>query len=227
MAEALDGLDGARFAGITSFPTMLFDEPKGQVLLTPNMATLERAAAALAKAGRSDIVINAPGTTSSTVLNLVAGAGATQIEPGHGLTGTTPLHAVKELPERPAMLYLSEVSHLHAGEAFCFGGGLYIDPVFGDYGVSAMVGPDPDAVLAGRTPAIMPAPAAIDYYGKLEAPSGTTIRAGDTVIFGFRAQAFVKRAFVVPISGIAAGAPRIEGIWNSEGRTAEWGAGPS
>ena len=45
----------------------------------------------------SNIVINAPGTTSSTVLNLVAGA--TPIEPRHGLTGTAPLHAVKELPE--------------------------------------------------------------------------------------------------------------------------------
>ena len=227
VAEALDGLDGARFAGITSFPTMLFDEAKGEVFRTPNMATLETAAAALAKAGMSNIVINAPGTTSSTVLNLVAGAGATQIEPGHGLTGTTPLHAVKELPERPAMLYLSEVSHFHAGEALCFGGGLYIDPVFGDYGVRAMVGPDADAVLANRTPATMPAPAAIDYYGKLEAPSGTPIRSGDTVVFGFRAQAFVKRAFVVPISGIAAGAPLVEGLWNSEGRAADWGGGPS
>ena len=175
----------------------------------------------------TDIVINAPGTTSSTVLDLLAGAGATQIEPGHGLTGTTPLHAVQDLPERPAMLYLSEVSHLHAGEAFCLGGGLYIDPVFGDYGVNAMVGADADAVLVGRTRAIMPAPAAIDYYGKLEAPSGATIRPGDTVILGFRAQAFVKRAFVVPISGISAGAPRIEDLWNSEGRAATWGGGPS
>ena len=110
---------------------------------------------------------------------------------------------------------------------FCLGGGLYIDPVFGDYGVNAMVGADADAVLAGRTRAIMPAPAAIDYYGKLEAPSGATIRPGDTVILGFRAQAFVKRAFVVPISGISAGAPRIEDLWNSEGRAAIWGGGPS
>jgi hypothetical protein len=120
------------------------------------MATLETPAAALAKAGMSNIVINAPGTTSSTVLNLVAGAGVTQIEPGHGLTGTTPLQAVKKLSERPATLYLREVSHFHAGEAFCFGSGPYIVPVFGDYGVSAMVGPDLDAVLAGRPPARLP-----------------------------------------------------------------------
>ena len=43
---------------------------------------------------------------------MLAAAGATQIEPGHGLTGTTPLHAVEDLPETPAVVYLSEVSHL-------------------------------------------------------------------------------------------------------------------
>ena len=42
----------------------------------------------------------------------LAAGGATQLEPGHGLTGTTPLHARTALPERPAMLYLTEVSHL-------------------------------------------------------------------------------------------------------------------
>ena len=32
---------------------------------------------------------------------------------------------------------------LNAGRAYCFGGGLYIDPVFPDYDVKALVGPDP------------------------------------------------------------------------------------
>ena len=51
VAESLERLDGARFAGLTSFPTLLFDVAKREVFLTPNMATLETAAAALAKAG--------------------------------------------------------------------------------------------------------------------------------------------------------------------------------
>ena len=38
------------------------------------------------------------------------------------MSGTTPLHAVRDLPERPAVCYVSEVSHLHAGRAYCFGG---------------------------------------------------------------------------------------------------------
>ena len=70
---------------------------------TPNLATLERAAEALARAGRGGIEINAPGTTSSAVLAALAEAGATQVEPGHGLHGTTPLHALEDLPELPAV----------------------------------------------------------------------------------------------------------------------------
>ena len=55
------------------------------------------------------------------------------------LTGTTPLHVSDDLPEAPAVVYLTEVSHLSGGEAFCFGGGLYIDPVFPNYQVKAIV----------------------------------------------------------------------------------------
>ena len=69
------------------------------------------------------IEVNAPGTTSSVVLDALAEAGATQCEPGNGLHGTTPLHAMEDLPELPASLYLTEVSHQHGGKAYCFGGG--------------------------------------------------------------------------------------------------------
>ena len=109
---------------------------------TPNLTTLAKAAEALAKASRKNIEINAPGTTSSTVLGALADAGATQCEPGNGLHGTTPLHAIEDLPELPAVCYLSEVSHQHADRAYCFGGGLYIDPVFPDYDVKAIITKD-------------------------------------------------------------------------------------
>ena len=35
--------------------------------------------------------------------------GGHQGEPGHALTGTTPLHAVLDLPEIPALVYVSEI----------------------------------------------------------------------------------------------------------------------
>src|ERR1700675_793580 len=145
VADALDQTPGARFAGITTFPALLFDPETRKVKPTPNLATLRKAAETLAKAGRRGIEINAPGTTSSATLEALAEAGATQIEPGHGLTGTTPLHAVEDLPEGPAVVYLTEVSHLAGGEAFCFGGGLYIDPVFPNYQVRAIVAREPRA----------------------------------------------------------------------------------
>jgi predicted amino acid racemase len=221
VADAIDALPNAEFAGITTFPALLFDPETNKVNPTPNLKTLENAAQALRTAGREGIEINAPGTTSSQVMRVLASAGATQVEPGHGLTGSTPLHAVRDLPERPAMLYLSEVSHSYNAHPYCFGGGLYIDPVFPPYNVQALVGPDPDAALGNLVNATLPPPSAIDYYGILDPDEGQSIRTGDTVIFGFRAQAFVTRAYIVPISGVSVGRPTVEGIWTSDGRRAE------
>jgi predicted amino acid racemase len=221
-ADVLDSFENGRFAGITTFPALLFDPEAREARPTPNLSTLEQAAARLATLGREDIEVNAPGTTSSEVLSVLASGGATQVEPGHGLTGTTPLHAVRDLPEIPAVLYLSEVSHFHGGRAYCFGGGLYIDPVFPPYQVRALVGTDAEAALGDRIEAELPPPEAIDYYGMLDMPDGRPVSAGDTVIFGFRIQAFVTRAFVVPILGVASGKPRVEGIWASDGERAFW-----
>jgi predicted amino acid racemase len=135
---------------------------------TPNLRTLEKAAEALRAAGRKEIEINAPGTTSTEILAMLAAAGATQIEPGQGLTGTTPLHAVKDLPETPAVVYLSGVSHLIGEEAFCFGGGLYIDPVFPDYPLAAIVSREPTASPKALRPVEIPSSASIDYYGMID-----------------------------------------------------------
>ncbi len=222
VADSLDALDGGRFAGVTTFPALLFDDATGRVKPTPNLATLERAAEALAKAGRKDIEINTPGTTSSAVLTALAAAGATQVEPGHGLTGTTPLHVMQDLPERPAVVYLSEVSHLHGGEAFCFGGGLYIDPVFPAYQVKAFVSREPTSAVSALASVDIPAPSAIDYYGMIDASGPVKPRVGDSVVFGFRPQAFVTRAYVVGLRGLSAGSPIVETIHDALGRPADW-----
>ena len=218
----LDRTPGGRFAGLTTFPALLFDEGAGEARPTPNLATLTAAASRLARQGRQNIVINAPGTTSAHVMAALADGGATQVEPGHGLTGTTPLHARTELPERPAMLYLTEVSHFHQGRAYCFGGGLYIDPVFAPYPLKALVGPDPEAALAQEVDAATPDPAMIDYYGQLLPEPDQHVAVGDTVIFGFRAQAFFTRAVVVPIAGVSQGQPEVKGVWTADGRPASW-----
>jgi predicted amino acid racemase len=221
VADAIDALPGLRFAGVTSFPTQLYDAESRTVKPTPNLATLEKAAAALRAAGRKDIEINAPGTTSTEILPMLAAAGATQIEPGHGLTGTTPLHAVEDLPETPAVVYLSEVSHLIGGEAFCFGGGLYIDPVFPDYPLTAIVSREPTASARALKPVQIPSAASIDYYGMIDNRGAPEARVGDSVVFGFRPQAFVTRACTVGLSGLSRGAPLVEAVYDAFGRVAE------
>ncbi|MFV0287619.1 MAG: alanine racemase [Demequina sp.] len=217
VADQIDAIDGVRFAGVTSFPATLFDAESGTAASTPNLATLTRAKEALLAAGREHVELNAPGTTSTSILGTLAAAGATQVEPGHGLTGTTPLHAVTDLIEEPAIVYVSEVSHLWGPDAYVFGGGLYVDPVLGDVPTRALVlgdGDDPDTAQARDVD--MPAATAIDYYATLRADQGP-VATGDTVVFGFRPQVFVTRGLTAAVSGIGSGAPRVEGIWSADG----------
>ena len=90
------------------------------------------------------------------MLAVLAGAGATQVEPGHGLTGTTPLHAIADLPERPAVVYLTEVSHLTAARPSASAAGSISIRSSPDYALSAIVSREPtaspQALEAGRDP---------------------------------------------------------------------------
>lgn len=217
VADRLDAIPGVRFAGITTFPATLFDAATGTARPTPNLATLTAALRALEAAGRTGVQVNAPGTTSSAVLPALAEAGATQVEPGHGLTGTTPLHAVEDLVEEPAIAYVSEVSHLHQGDAYVFGGGLYVDPVLGDSTTTALfVGADTDPADAPELRVDMPAAEAIDYYATVPL-DGRAVQPGDTVLFGFRPQVFVTRGLTAGIAGISTGNPVVAGIWSADG----------
>ena len=218
IAEKINQLDHIKFSGITSFPALLLDHETQKVAAMPNVDTLKKAAKQLKTAGFKNIEINATGTTSSTVIPLLAEAGSTQIEPGHGLTGSTPLHALEDLPEKPALLYLSEISHIHEGSPYCYGGGLYIDPVFPPYPVLCLAGKDPETVLNSYVEVEFPASKTIDYYGILRPERTHNIQIGDTVIMGFRAQIFVTRASIAAISGISRGNPELKGLTTSSGR---------
>ncbi len=221
-ADDIHALDGLRFAGITTFPALLFDGKTNKVIPTRNLSTLSSAMGRLRRAGWNDLEINAPGTTSSAVLDVLADAGATQCEPGNGLHGTTPLHAVNDLPETPAVLYLTEVSHVHAGKAYCFGGGLYIDPVFPGYDVKAIVSSEPTTASRTLASVEIPPPSAIDYYGMVDVSETPSPHAGASVVFGFRGQAFVTRAHVVGVAGLSNGIPVVEAVENCFGEPSAW-----
>jgi predicted amino acid racemase len=218
--EPLARIPNVQVVGVTTFPALLFDPTTRAARLTPNVRTTQLAAQKLRAAGYGDVRVNLPGTTSTSVLAMLAEAGATHVEPGHGLTGTTPLHAYADLPEEPACLYLSEVSHHYGGQAYFLGGGLYIDPVFPRYDVKALVFPSGgDEPLLLR--ADLPSADLIDYYGKLEGAGAATVPVGSSVILGFRFQAFVTRAHVVGITSVAE-RPRPGRLCTAAGVSAAW-----
>lgn len=224
VADTINAMPGCEFAGITTFPALLFDQDSRSVRPTPNLATLQKARARLEAAGYRNLQVNAPGTTSTVMFEALANAGATQVEPGHGLTGTTPLHLTEDLPEEPALLYMSEVSHLHGERAYCFGGGLYIDPVFPDYAVQALVSKTPTVADVALAVVDIPPAQAIDYYGMVH-NAQARIGTGDSVVFGFRPQAFITRAFVVGIGGLESGALQVQSTYNAQGWPEAWPGG--
>lgn len=145
-------LEGGRFAGVSSYLALVFDRARHVVEPSPNLRTLSDAARRLIKFGLEPVV-NGPGETSTNVLSLLADAGVTQVEPGHGFTATGAFHAFANLPERPAMLYVSEVSHLDGDFAFVYGGGLYLCVGSVDYQLQAIVGRDLANAVNKRVPA--------------------------------------------------------------------------
>jgi len=193
-ARGIDAIEGIRVAGVVSFPALLADTENRRLVTTPNLGTVVEAAERLRRAGFAIEQVNAPGTTSSGALKLLAEAGATHAEPGNGLHGTTPLMVFDdESPEVPAIVYVSEVSHFDGDDAYVFGAGLYIDKVLGEYGLRAFCGRD-EEILDQVYPAEMAPDGAIHYYAVLHLPSRHDVRVGDTVVFCFRPQVFVTRA---------------------------------
>ena len=119
---------------------------------------------------------------------------------------------VEDLPELPAVCYLTEVSHLSGGKAYCLGGGFYIDPIFPDYDVKAIVADEPTTAASALRSVEIPPPSMIDYYAMIDAEGANAPKPGDTAVFGFRGQAFVTRAYVVGVSGISR-ASRASGMY--------------
>ncbi|MGC5341950.1 alanine racemase [Streptomyces sp. DT171] len=211
-AEAAEQLPGIRIAGVTAFPCVLCDPATGTPAPTANLLLAVKAREILAARGHTDLKLSAPSATSMASLPLLAEAGATHGEPGHALTGTTPLHALDpHQPEKPAYVYVSEIAHtLDDGRPALYGGGFYARSHI-------------RSALLPRTGArlgVQDAPAEnIDYYRLLDAPGeGQDIRLGDTALLAFRTQIFVTRSTVAVVSGLSRGAPRLNGLYDAQGR---------
>jgi predicted amino acid racemase len=215
-ARRIGSLGNVEIVGTVSFPCIRYNPtPDIKVEPTPNMDTIVRAAEGLKKMGFGITQINAPGNTSSQTLEIIAKAGGTHAEPGHGLLGTTPNHAFLEgLPERPSYVYLSEISHYVGEKAYCFGGGFWQDIYNPNFIPRAVVGNDPETIV-DRLVKAESKKQIIDYHGILESKEGLKI--GDTVIFGFRTQMQMTRSQVAVLQGVQSGKPQVVGLFDHAG----------
>jgi predicted amino acid racemase len=215
--RAIDALPNLVVVGATSFPSMeySFDAVRFPVQPLPNFATVRSALEqARAELGLELPVLNAPGNTSVATMQTMKAAGATQIEPGHGLCGTTiPQMMFGSDHERPAYLYVSEISHHFHDFAYAFGGGIWalLGPLFKSWEWTAFVGTTPEAAK-GNPVAYTHVDQVMDYVLPLTPADRCHI--GDTVAFPVYAQAQMSRAYTVAVSGVRAGRPIIEGIFD-------------
>jgi predicted amino acid racemase len=201
-AERVAGMQSVELAGVTSYPCL--DILDGRAEATPNIETL-RQAVGLLPAGA---VMNAPGHTSVLTLPLLRALGAAQAEPGHALTGSTPLHASGFAPEEPAVVYATEVSHrLDSQRVAVIGGGMYSR----SRAVAALVATSSGELLA---PIDAHPPDAIDYYLSLQ--DGGRAKPGDVAVMAYRFQAFVTRAPMAAVAGLPRG-PRVVSISDPRG----------
>jgi predicted amino acid racemase len=201
-ADAVKAVEGVRVVGVTTFPCLLGDPGTKKVEPTHNLGTLVEAAERLRKAGHAVEQVNAPGTNSTSTLELLARVGATHVEPGNALHGTTPATVFDpDAGEVPAVVYLSEVGHFVGDDAYAFAAGYYVDKVLGGYPLRALVGRDGSAL--DRALGVQVAPdGAIHYYFVLPDARKSGVEVGDSVVLCFRPQVFVTRGRTQAIAGL-------------------------
>lgn len=214
--KVLETLEGIRIVGVTTFPCLLYDDKAGQVVTTPNVATLLESARILEGLGLELEQINIPSANSVSSIPMIGELGGTHGEPGHAFTGTMPINAHIDQPEVPGIIYISEISHSYQDQAYAYGGGHYRR----GHMENALVGRTLDQALDNILDVTNISPENIDYYGGLQLGE-REVNIGDTVIYAFRTQIFVTRSEVALVAGISSGNPRLLGIYDNLGKRVE------
>lgn len=203
VVKEISRLGHVRVVGVTSFPCVRYNHrPDEKPDVTPNLHTILRAAATLRELGIEVKQINAPGNTSAMIMPLLAQYGATHVEPGHGLLGTTPNHAFNgTLPERPTYAYVTEISHHVGDRAYAYGGGLFHDGYITGSEVGSLVGSTWDEARNNGVEYLQDIKQIIDYHVELR--PGNRCRVGDTALLGYRTQMQMTRSYIAPVSGLS------------------------
>ncbi|MFD1442009.1 YhfX family PLP-dependent enzyme [Lacticaseibacillus hegangensis] len=205
--DKIKTLSNIEISGLTTFPAILFDEKSKTYAATANVKTVNKAKAILEEHGITPRVISLPSATAVGSLPLIHKLGGNEAEPGHALTGTTPFHAVENLPEKPAYCYLTEVSHNANGHSFVYGGGYYRR----GHLRNAIVKEEGGYQSAEVLPLDL---SSIDYYLELN----KEFAAGLPVVMASRTQIFVTRSSVAVVSGLHTGEPKLVGLFDSLGK---------
>ncbi len=206
--EQIRALRRVRIAGVCSFPCFLYDDSTGKLEATENAHTVCRAAAMLREMGCEIEQVNMPSASCCETVPKAAALGATHMEPGHALSGTTPWHVDNmQAPERPAYVYLSEVSHNFGSDALCYGGGHYRR----SHLANALVGGNLESAI--MTAVVPPTDESIDYHFTLKG----NFPVSTPVVMCFRTQIFVTRSDVAVVEGLSKGAPKLVGIFSALG----------
>jgi predicted amino acid racemase len=217
-ARQIMALPNVKIVGVTSFPCTFYNFSDSSVPLrfNPNMQTILDAAQRLRdELGLEISVINAPGNTSTRWFPRLKEAGATHIEPGHGLIGTTAAQIAESgHPEKPVYVYVSEISHHVNGYAYAYGGGLwslfggFLDP---SWKIEGFVGKTGEAARANRT-GYEHMNQNIDYH--LPIPEGDRCEIGDTAVYPLYSQTQMTRSYTVAVSGISTGNLEVWGFFD-------------
>ena len=198
LVEQVKTLEYIQISGVTAFPCFLYDNEK--IEPTSNLKTVLAAKGILENCGINCDEINIPSSTCCYTLPAIAQAGGTSGEPGHGLSGTTPLHAHCDQPEKPCVVYVSEISHTFQKESYCYGGGFYRR----GHMTHALIGKSIDTLK--KTQVITPNHDSIDYHFGLAGLFDVNL----TVVMAFRFQIFVTRSTVVLLEGLQSEKPSIQ-----------------
>ena len=205
--QYINKLNNVQLGGFTVFPALLYSEKERKIVPTDNIKALNRGIEFARKKGLEDLNINVPSASCSASMKLIHELGGTSGEPGHGLTGTTPLHKYSDQPEIPAYVYVSEISHNFEGRAFCYGGGHYRR----SHMENVLVGKNMNE--AELTKVVPPTEESIDYHYEIK----EECEVGDCAVMAYRTQVFTTRSYVAVVAGIQSGKPQILGIYDAQG----------
>lgn len=197
----LKDLKGVKLNGITSFPCFLYSPDEKCIKETNNLFSVVEVNEFLKNQNLYVKHINLPSVSTVENIKKIYSYGGTDAEPGHALTGTTPLN-IDSGVEIPAYLYISEISHVFKNNSYFYGGGYY------PRGHMKHGYIDNKIVNVNNFNATN-----IDYYLSLEGKYNIF----DPIILCFRTQMFVTRSDIVLIEGIHSNNIHIVGIYNTQG----------